>query len=216
MPTRASTASAASSGASASARALRSAEFSVGAREDALELVQEAMLGFVRRYAMEKYDCRTVTGLEGDDVIGLIATGRLGSLHVICSIDKDLKTIPGSHYNFSTDEFFEVTEEERETFWEKLYSEPGFGIWMANFRDVLTDPKANALFSDFVARKIRQRVEDPALVPELWLFTIWRYPPEVGRMSVDVAAMRRRGCGGSQRRVPHQSRPAPWRDRQPA
>jgi RNA polymerase sigma-70 factor (ECF subfamily) len=32
-------------------RAFRMAEFAVGEREDALELVQEAMLGFVRRYA---------------------------------------------------------------------------------------------------------------------------------------------------------------------
>ena len=32
-------------------RALRMAELSVGNREDALELVQEAMLGLVRRYA---------------------------------------------------------------------------------------------------------------------------------------------------------------------
>ncbi|HLZ96853.1 MAG TPA: NAD(P)/FAD-dependent oxidoreductase, partial [Steroidobacteraceae bacterium] len=37
---------------------------------------------------------------------------------------------------------FEVTEEEREAFWEKRYAEPGFGIWMGNFRDVLTDREA--------------------------------------------------------------------------
>jgi len=30
----------------------------------------------------------------------------------------------------------EVTEEEREAFWQKLYNEPGFGIWMGNFRDI--------------------------------------------------------------------------------
>jgi hypothetical protein len=47
----------------------------------------------------------------------------------------------------------EVTAEEREAFWEKLYSEPGFGIWMGNFRDILVDRQANALISDFVARK---------------------------------------------------------------
>jgi len=61
----------------------------------------------------------------------------------------------------------EVTQEERETFWEKLYSEPGFGIWMGNFRDILVDRKANALISDFVARKIRQRVKDPVVAEKL-------------------------------------------------
>ena len=61
----------------------------------------------------------------------------------------------------------EVTPEEREAFFEKLYSEPGFGIWQANFRDILMDREANALISDFVARKIRQRVKDPAVAEKL-------------------------------------------------
>src|SRR5579864_9025176 len=62
---------------------------------------------------------------------------------------------------------FEVSPEEREAFWEKLYAEPGFGIWQGNFRDILTDRKANTLISDFVARKIRQRVKDPAIADKL-------------------------------------------------
>ncbi|MFP5461696.1 MAG: cyclohexanone monooxygenase, partial [Gammaproteobacteria bacterium] len=62
---------------------------------------------------------------------------------------------------------FEVTPEEREAFWEKRYGEPGFGIWVGNFRDVLTDRAANALMSDFAARKIRQRVKDPAVAEKL-------------------------------------------------
>jgi cation diffusion facilitator CzcD-associated flavoprotein CzcO len=79
---------------------------------------------------------------------------------------------------------FEVTEEEREAFWERRYGEPGFGIWMANFRDVLTDPKANAALSDFVARKIRQRVRDPEvaerLIPKCHGFGTRRVPQETG------------------------------------
>ncbi len=62
---------------------------------------------------------------------------------------------------------FEVTPEEREAFFEKLYAEPGFGIWVGNFRDILTDARANALISDFVARKIRERVKDPAVADRL-------------------------------------------------
>ena len=34
---------------------------------------------------------------------------------------------------------FEVSPEEREAFWEKLYADTGFGIWQGNFRDILTD-----------------------------------------------------------------------------
>jgi cation diffusion facilitator CzcD-associated flavoprotein CzcO len=62
---------------------------------------------------------------------------------------------------------FEVTPEEREAFWEKLYGDKGFGIWQGNFRDVLVDKKANTLLSDFVARKIRGRVKDQKVAEKL-------------------------------------------------
>jgi cation diffusion facilitator CzcD-associated flavoprotein CzcO len=94
-----------------------------------------------------------------------------------------LRHTPGCYiHNTDPRGTFEVKEEEREAFWERLYGEPGFGIWMANFRDVLTDPKANALFSDFVARKIRQRVKDPEvaemLIPKNHGFGTRRVPQE--------------------------------------
>ncbi|GEP58171.1 flavin-containing monooxygenase [Reyranella soli] len=61
----------------------------------------------------------------------------------------------------------EVTPEEREALWEKLYGNRGFGMWQGNFRDILVDREANALVSDFVARKIRQRVKDQAVADKL-------------------------------------------------
>jgi cation diffusion facilitator CzcD-associated flavoprotein CzcO len=62
---------------------------------------------------------------------------------------------------------FEVSDGEREAFYEKLYGERGFGIWQGNFRDILTDRAANATISDFVARKIRQRVKDQKVAEKL-------------------------------------------------
>ena len=61
----------------------------------------------------------------------------------------------------------EVAPQEREAFYEKLYNEPGFAIWMGNFRDVLIDKAANDTISAFMRRKIRQRVRDPALAEKL-------------------------------------------------
>jgi cation diffusion facilitator CzcD-associated flavoprotein CzcO len=61
----------------------------------------------------------------------------------------------------------EVSPEEREAFYEKLYAEPGFGIWMGNFRDILIDKAANDTITDFMRRKIRTRVHDPALAEKL-------------------------------------------------
>ena len=61
----------------------------------------------------------------------------------------------------------EVSPEEREAFYEKLYAAPGFGIWMGNFRDVLINAEANATITDFVRRKIRARLKGPALAAKL-------------------------------------------------
>jgi cation diffusion facilitator CzcD-associated flavoprotein CzcO len=77
---------------------------------------------------------------------------------------------------------FEVSAEEREAFYEKLYGERGFGIWQGNFKDILIDLNANATISDFVARKIRQRVKDPKtaerLIPKNHGFGTRRLPLE--------------------------------------
>jgi cation diffusion facilitator CzcD-associated flavoprotein CzcO len=61
----------------------------------------------------------------------------------------------------------EVTEAEREALWEKLYANRGFGMWQGNFRDILVDRRANALVSDFMARKIRERVKDETVAEKL-------------------------------------------------
>jgi cation diffusion facilitator CzcD-associated flavoprotein CzcO len=63
--------------------------------------------------------------------------------------------------------FFSVPREEREAIWEKLYSEPGFGIWLGNFYDILVDERANAEISKFIADKIRSRVHDPEVAEQL-------------------------------------------------
>ncbi len=82
----------------------------------------------------------------------------------------------------------EITEEEREAFLEKLYETPGFGMWQGNFSDMLTNREANRLISDFVARKIRQRVKDPKvaekLIPKNHGFGTRRVPMETNYYEV--------------------------------
>ncbi len=83
---------------------------------------------------------------------------------------------------------FEVSPAEREAFWERLYHEPGFGMWLGNFRDILIDPRANELVTEFVRRKIRERVKDPEtaemLVPKDHGFGTRRVPMETGYYEV--------------------------------
>lgn len=82
----------------------------------------------------------------------------------------------------------EVSDEEREAFYEKLYGEPGFGIWLGNFSDSMVDERANALITDFMKRKIRERVHDPEiaekLVPKNHGFGTKRVPMETNYYEV--------------------------------
>jgi cation diffusion facilitator CzcD-associated flavoprotein CzcO len=71
-------------------------------------------------------------------------------------------------HEFDPRSIFDVSAAEREELFEKLYTQGrGFALWLANFHDVMTDMRANKLLSDFVARKIRARVKDPAVAAKL-------------------------------------------------
>lgn len=78
----------------------------------------------------------------------------------------------------------DVPAAEREEFWERLYKLPGFAKWLGNFGDLGTDREANALVSDFFAKKIRERVDDPEtaekLIPKDHGFGLRRLPLESG------------------------------------
>ena len=80
--------------------------------------------------------------------------------------------------------FYDVSREERVQLWDRLYDEPGFGIWLQNFTDIFFDEKANAEFSDYIADRIRQRVNDPVvaelLIPKDHGFGVQRVPMETG------------------------------------
>ncbi|KAF4828478.1 Baeyer-Villiger monooxygenase [Colletotrichum tropicale] len=53
------------------------------------------------------------------------------------------------------------TPQDREAFFERRWQEGGFGFWIANYRDLYTDLKANREAYDFWARKTRGRLQDP-------------------------------------------------------
>ena len=80
--------------------------------------------------------------------------------------------------------FYDVSPAQRRELWDKLYDEPGFGIWLQNFTEIFFDEKANAEFSEYIADRIRQRVNDPVLaerlIPKDHGFGIQRVPLETG------------------------------------
>lgn len=63
--------------------------------------------------------------------------------------------------------FYNVTPEERKAHWDRLYEEPGFGIWLQNFAEIFVDDAANEEFSEYMAGRMRQRIDDPEVAEKL-------------------------------------------------
>lgn len=84
------------------------------------------LLKFLRDYAYKTHPSLQIPELEGDDILGIYAT--MSEPHkpdyVICSIDKDLNTIPGKHYNFGRNEFFEINPHEAD-YWHMVQTLTG-------------------------------------------------------------------------------------------
>jgi 5'-3' exonuclease len=68
------------------------------------------LLGHLTRRASELHETFVRPTLEGDDVLGILATRSGKDEMVICSIDKDMKTIPGTYYDFKNKKFYEISE----------------------------------------------------------------------------------------------------------
>ena len=63
--------------------------------------------------------------------------------------------------------FYSVSAEERRELWDRLYDGPGFGIWLQNFVEIFMDEDANSEFSEYIADRTRQRVNDPVVAEKL-------------------------------------------------
>ena len=72
-----------------------------------------------------------------------------------------MKTFAGFQYDFLQKETFDDTPEEREAFYEKLWKAGGFEFWLATYKDMLFDDKANREAYNFWCKKTRARIQDP-------------------------------------------------------
>ena len=68
----------------------------------------------LKEYAQAKYESFLRPGLEGDDVLGILATSDtiVKGEKIVVSIDKDMKTVPCTFYNSGHKTFTEITEDE--------------------------------------------------------------------------------------------------------
>ena len=81
-----------------------------------------------------------------------------------------------------------VSPDERRAQYERLWAEPGFKKWLANFYDIMLPGEANEDYAAFVRQKIHERVKDPVvadkLVPTDHPFGSKRLPCESGYYEV--------------------------------
>ena len=96
---------------------------------------------------------------------------------------------PGSFmHEFDPRSAFDVSDDERVEYYERLWQEPGFAKWLSNFYDVMMPGPANEDYAEFFRNKIRERVKDPVvaemLVPKDHMFGSKRLPCESGYYEV--------------------------------
>lgn len=73
----------------------------------------------------------------------------------------------GFQYRFDRRSCLEVSDEERERFFQALFDRGGFNFWVGTFYDVWTNPKADALQYDFWRRTVLKRIKDPKIAEKL-------------------------------------------------
>ncbi|MGE0487009.1 MAG: flavin-containing monooxygenase [Gammaproteobacteria bacterium] len=118
---------------------------------------------------------------------------------------RDLKarvhqTFSGAEFDFDARSFFELDAAARRQRMEELWEDGSLAYWVGSFRDVFTDERASAEFSEFAREKIRARIKDPKLaeklVPTSYGFGTRRVPLEMGyyeaynRDNVDLVDLR--------------------------
>lgn len=72
----------------------------------------------LKDYLINHHDAEvTTSGIEADDAMGLASNEET----VICTLDKDLDTVPGWHYNWRRDHYYHMTSDEADMFfWEQM------------------------------------------------------------------------------------------------
>jgi cation diffusion facilitator CzcD-associated flavoprotein CzcO len=73
----------------------------------------------------------------------------------------------GQEHYFIPKSVLETTPEEREREFDKRWDAGGFAFWLANYQDMFFSQEANDVIADYLKRKIRNTVKDPAVAEKL-------------------------------------------------
>jgi len=89
-------------------------EFFPQYKENRTTLRKPLVWKFLRTYLMEEYAAKTKPNIEADDILGIWATKAWpgNPKRIIASVDKDMKSIPGTYFNIKKKTLTEISEEE--------------------------------------------------------------------------------------------------------
>lgn len=81
-------------------------------------IVPPVLREFLKQYTLDNYRSYLRPTLEGDDCLGILLTHPklIPGRKICCTADKDLKTVPGHHYNINTGKRFVISDDEAD-FW---------------------------------------------------------------------------------------------------
>lgn len=84
----------------------------------------------IRDYMIKVWKAQVIDGMEADDAMGIRQWSNPDRSTVIASIDKDLKQIPGFHYDFVKDNLYDISlpEANRMLFWQMLVGDTSDNI----------------------------------------------------------------------------------------
>jgi DNA polymerase-1 len=146
------------------------------------DMVRPRHLETVREFLVTKWGAKVTDGYEADDAIGIHMVGET----ICCSLDKDLKQLPGNHYNFVTGLWDTVSELDG---WRNFYTQlvlgdradnvpgydgkmrPKFPKFLAAVRDELACASELSGMHDCVDRLYQDK---EALIRNARLLYVWR------------------------------------------
>ncbi len=73
----------------------------------------------------------------------------------------------GFLHSWDTTKSTEVSPEVRDARYEEAFNSPGFTKWIGLYNDLAYDAEANKVYCEFLADKVRQRVNDPEIAEKL-------------------------------------------------
>jgi cyclohexanone monooxygenase len=94
------------------------------------------------------------------------------------------RSFAGFDFDFHPVNALDVPEEERTAYYERMWQEGGFALWVGMYQDIYADEEANRTFYDFWRNKVHARMQDKDKA-EIMAPKTWPHPFGIKRPSLE-------------------------------